>query len=442
MLRRILFGLGAIAWGGVSYVIGLYATFPADAARDRIVYEFGEYYRNEYALSIGDLGLWRFSGATGDDVTFYSVKKGRRPKPKDGEEAGPAVGERTPIFHFDSLSVRAAPIPMIMGKNAAAFVGEMYGGAIDGVFAQTPEIIELAFDAGDIDLGRLPVETETMNLKLMGILQGEGDLAFDQTDVKKSTGFLKLSFEGLGLGADSLVAGFTLPEVLFTKAGVAFEVKDGKMEVTEGIFESETLDAELTGDVVLNKKLARSRNRLELVFSLPEDLDKLAQISPDLKRSRDDDGKYHMNIGGTVLSPSVRFTRAGVKRPVKGGDDDGPAFDNEGPRVGPLDGMGDDERRKAREERIRERRERLRKRREEAAARNGGVNEFDKDEPENFDEFDPDEPPPLAPPDGARFPPDGRGPMNDGPMMDGPPDMPPPEPPMDEGMPEPFYPEQ
>lgn len=428
MIRRVLFGFGALLWGGAAFLLGLYVTFPAEVARERVVYEFGEWSKHEYALDIGDLSLWRLSGLSLDEVTFYTVKKGRRTKDNPEPEK-----ERTPLVSFDALSVRASPLGLVTGKRAAAFVAEIYGGAIDGTFAQSDAAVELAFDAEDVDLGKLPVETEQMSLKLLGLLSGEADLTFDQTDTKKSAGFLRLGFDGLGLGAESSVAGFTLPEVVFSKAAVAFEIKEGKLEVTEGAFEGETLDAELSGDIVLNKKLLRSRNRMELAFSLPEDLDKLAQLAPDLKRSRDDEGKYHMSIGGTILSPTARFARAGAKR--AGRDEDGPIGLADGPRIGAAgdrEDMSDEERREARRKRIEERRARLRERREQAE-RNNPINE-DGPPPREFEggeEFEPGmEDGPMR--DGPRnFPPDG---PPDGPM-DGPPDGPPP---MDEGPPPDF----
>ncbi len=430
MIQRVLFGLAAIGWGGVMFLIGLYVTFPAIAARERVVYEFGEWSRNEYAVDIGDLSLWRLSGVDLSDVTFYTVKKGRKTK----DEPDPPR-ERTPMLHLDGLAVRAAPISMLMGKDALAFVAEIYGGALSGEFAQSDAGVEVSFDGGDIDLGKLPVATDKMTLNLVGIASGEADLTFDATDVKNSSGFLKLSFEGLGLAADSAVAGFGLPEVSFSEAGVAFEIKDGKLAVTEGTFASDTLNATLSGDIVLNKKLVRSRNRLELLFSLPDDLDKLAQIAPDLKRARDDDGKYHVAIGGTILSPTVRFSRSGRSG---GGGIKGDKGDLAG--MGELDspmGGGDfapsadpEERRKAREDRIRARRERLKERREQAERDkplgNGG--EGTKNGPMDGEDFEGGEDGPeprFSPPFRDRDGPDAGmdGPMDN--QNEGPNDLPP-----------------
>lgn len=399
MMRRILFGLFGVAWGALCFLVGLYVTFPEDAARDRVMYEFGEWAKDDYALSIGELSLWRLSGVSLDDATVYTVKKGRKSK----DNPNPAK-ERTPVITFDTLSVGVAPFPMLMGKQAVAFVAEIYDGAFDGTYAQSDEVVELAFDASDIDLGKLPVATETMKLNLKGILGGESDLAFDLTDPKKSTGTLKLEFSGFGLDAGSEAGGFGLPEVSFTTASVAFEAKDGKLSVTDGTFDGDTLDATLSGEIVLNKKILRSRNRLELVFSLPEDLDKLAQVAPDLKRARDDEGKYHLSISGTILSPSARFSKTKTVRKSKSGDDE----ETDGPLVGESE-QSDEERRAARAQRIKERRERLRKRREEAGeddpvGRNDGPLRNGPGMEEGEDMGPPDGGPTMPPPN---FPPDG-----------------------------------
>ena len=212
MIQRILFVLGAIAWLFFTFLAGLYLTFPTTAAKERLEYEFGKAYKNEYALSVGDLSLWRFSGAALEDVTFYSVKRGR--KSKDNPDPAHV---RTPMLHLDALYARAAILPSLMGKKAVAFVAEIPGGALDGQYSESAESIELAFDASGIDLSKIPVSTEELSLNLLGSIQGEADLSFDTTDVKKSTGFLKLSFDGFGLGPNSGMGGFQLPEVTFSK---------------------------------------------------------------------------------------------------------------------------------------------------------------------------------------------------------------------------------
>lgn len=366
MIRRIAWLVGGGAWGAATFLVGLAATFPEDVARERIEWEVGERSKNEYAVSIGDISIWRMAL---DDVQLYTVKKGRKTK----DEPKPPM-ERTPTLHLDSLGLSIPPLKALMGKEAVSFDARLYDGAVDGTWSRDATEMALAFDAEDLDLAKLDLGGKNDAIHLLGKLVGEGDLTLNTEDVKESTGTLRFSFPGLGLGAGSAIGGFQLPEVAFTKADLAFEVKDGKLEVTEGTFESPTLAATVSGDITLNKKLARSRYRLEIAFTLPEDLDQLAQLAGDLKRARDTEGQYHYLVTGTIFQPHARPSRTSVS---KSATKEGAAPRDrlvDGPFAGERDfdpEASDDERRKAREERIRERRERLRKRREERAAKDG-----------------------------------------------------------------------
>jgi type II secretion system protein N len=417
MIRKLLWGLAGVVWGGACFAVGVQLGFPEDAARARIAYEVAEASDDEYAVDFGGLAPWRLSGLDARDVKLYTVKKprkglrGKKGKAKAEEHADtPEALERTLALGLDRLAVRAAILPLLTGNRAVAFVAESIGGTLDGTWSQSDKGISLAFDADDLDLSKLPRSEEGTNqLAFLGKLQGHADLVLDSGDPKKSTGTLRLDLPGFGLEKGSKVGGFELPEVIFDKAVVAFEAKDGKLEVTEGTFESSTLTATVSGNIALNKRLARSRLRLEIVFTLPEDLDKLAQLAPDLKRARDSEGQYHYLVTGTILDPSARPNRAG-KRAAKGlrdkGDGEGPGL-LDGPGLpganGPLGGangdMNDEERRAAREERLRERRERMRKRREDAE-KSGSFrvpnDDFEDEGPPPFDDGPP--PPPEGPP--------------------------------------------
>lgn len=418
MMRRVLLGLAGLLWGGVSFGAGLYLTFPEDEARDRVIHEVATRSKNEYAIEMDELSLWRLSGVDLEAVKLYTVKKGRKTK----DNPDPPL-QRTLAFEFDRLAARVQLLPALLGKQTVAYLAEIYGGTIDGTYAQSDSTVALAFNAAGIDLSRIPPGDGTNSFVFRGTMEGEADLALDSEDVKNSTGTMRLSFPGFGLGKGSKVGGFELPEVTFDSATLAFEAKNGKLEVTEGTFQGSVMTATISGDIALNKRLARSRLRLEVVFTLPEDLDKLAQIAPDLKRARDDEGQYHYMISGTLQSPNARPNRAGARLPrVAGGlgkDDEG----GDGPGVGGpgLGGPGRDfspdmtpeERRAAREERIRERRERMRKRREEADRNNPLL----QDRPGTEEDFGP--PPPGGPDDDMGPPPppeDGQwGPPPDGP---------------------------
>ncbi len=371
MLRWLALAAGSLATGALGTVAGLYVAFPSTKAADYAEWRVHQA-NDDYALEVGGVRPWWLPGVAAADVTFFTVKKARR---KKGEE-GPKL-ERVQILQLDSLAVRAQLLPFLLGKTAVSYQAELLGGSVDGAFARSDSAMELNFEIDELDLGAAPIEKDDLSVNLLGTLSGQADLVLDTEDVKASTGGLELNFDGLKLGEGSKVMGIELPVVSFSTAGVKLEVKEGKLEVIEGKFDGDLIDMELSGDISLNKKLERSRNRLELVVTLPEDLDKLASIAPALKRSRDEDGGFHFSIGGTVLSPTFRPGRGTGKTSRSDRDDDESPSK---PRLlsGEEGGLSEDdpeaareERRKRREERIKERRERLKKRREEAAQTQG-----------------------------------------------------------------------
>jgi type II secretion system protein N len=433
-MRRVLLGLAGLGWASACFVGGLWLAFPEDAARTRVAWEVSRASKDEYALEVAHLSPWRLSGLDARDVKLYTVKKPRKARPKKGGDAeapaeGPAL-ERTLAFSLDRLAARMALLPLLSGDRAVAFVAETLGGTVDGTWAQSGEGTKVAFSVDALDLARVPHGEGSTALQLLGRLDANGDLLLDTQDTRKSAGSMRFDLPGFGLAKGSKLGGFDLPEVVFDKAVLAFEVEDGKARVTDGTFESATLDATVTGDITLNKRPGRSRLRLEVVFTLPPDLDQLAQLAPDLRRARDAEGKYHYQITGTVLDPSARPSRSGASklrdRIKPTGDADGAgsapaAGDAPAGAKEPVEPRLDadtspEDRRAAREERLRERRERMRRRREEAEAR-GDVGEKlgrdpgpPRDEPDDL---------PYIPPGAEPYIPPGLEPSPD----DGPPDV-------------------
>ncbi|MSP54541.1 MAG: type II secretion system protein GspN [Myxococcales bacterium] len=357
MIRVALYGLTGASASAIGFVLGMYATFPSDAAIAFISSQVDHRSQHEYALGAESLGPWWGTGLRFADLTLYTVKRARHAKDQ------PQTYDRSPLLHCDSLGVRLAPLSFLAGKQGYAFKAEMLDGALSGLYAFSADLVDLSLDIRDLDLTKLGAAGSEATVNLVGSLGGEADLHINLKEMKQSTGVLSLSIEGFGIGAGSKVSGFELPATKFATARVAFDVHDGKMTVTDGTFEGDVITATLSGDVTLNKKMGRSRAKLDIAFTLPEDIQKLADLSPMLKRSKDDEGKYHCSVGGMVSGPSFRCgkgttPRIGRDGPGSGGlIGDGPTQDNSE--------LSEEERRQRREDRIKERRERLKKRRED-----------------------------------------------------------------------------
>lgn len=420
MIRILVLLLGGLGWLIAWVLLGLWATFPRDLVRERVEWEVDNASNHDYAITMGGLSPWWRLGVVMDDVTLYTVKKGRRTKdnPKPPHE-------RTPLLTLDSLAVRVKPLMMFGGKKGLAWSGAVYGGDVDGSYAASEAVFDLDLEVGAVDLSLMSKDGESP-LNLLGVLEVQARLHFDMEDIKSSTGSIRIEIPGFAIGAGTTVGGFTLPEAGFTRAVLALGVEDGKVTVTEGVIEGPVLSAEVTGDVTLNKRLARSRNRLDLAFTLPPEYDQFAQAFPTLKRSKDDEGRYHCQMSGTVVTPTFRCGKSTVSRFRPAGEEGGISPGSR-LRTPEDDGDLDDEaRRREREERIKERRERLREKRE--AARRERDEEGPQDGPvrEPFEPRDVREG--IRPPPGLDLPP-----MDDFEPLD-----PPPPPPGEE----PFPPEE
>lgn len=363
MTRLLIYALTGVVSSTMGFLGGLYFAFPGEAALVFLNYQVDKASNHEYALEADGLGPWWGTGLEFDNLTVYTVKRARHVRDQ------PQAYERTPLVHFDSLGVRLAPLSFLAGKQGYSFSAAVLEGAIGGVYAFSTDLIDLSFDLDGLDLSTLGNTGSEVVLNMVGSLGGSADLHLNLKEIKQSTGSLALAIEGFGIASGSKVAGFGLPETKFTNARLSFDVHDGKMSVTEGAFAGDIITATITGDVTLNKKFGRSRNKLDIAFTLPDEYSTMADVaSPTLKRSKDADGNYHCSVAGTLAAPSFRCGKAISPRTREaplGGVREG------GPLVGAAPDsseLTDEERRARREERIKDRRERLRKRREEQGA--------------------------------------------------------------------------
>jgi type II secretion system protein N len=416
MIRLLAWAAIGAGWTALCFVFGLFVTFPRDAADEYLEYQAYERSGKEYAVDLEGVSLaWGMTGLAADSLQLYTVKKARKVK---GEVVG--LPTRTPSLYLEDVRLSAEILPRLLGRWSFLFAASLEGGDLSGRYSRADSTTDLALQLAGLDLANIPVDKDGVLLNLVGGLAAEVDLHVDSEDLKSSSGSARVEFDQLGIAAGSNVRGFGLPEVTFGEAVAAMEVEEGKLRVTEGTFSSDLVTGTLSGDITLAKKLERSRLRLELAFTLPAEMDELAQLVPDMKRARDKEGKYHWIVGGTLASPSMRPGKGSSVSKVRDVASPGGGFEGAIPAIGADDGEGDDaeERKRKREERIKERRERMRKRREDAKAKGGEAGPGDDLGPDHADEeFDRELKDPRPPDieDEAR----GRGDGEDGERLEG-----------------------
>jgi len=370
-MKPIFMGLGAIAATFVGFVVGLHVHFPSEAALERLRYEVQDRSNGDWGLDASDLGLYRLTGVTLDDVTLYKVKKSRFRR--HGEDERPP--EVSAWLAADRLSARLELLSLLRGGTMVDFDADLYGGNLSGAAGQVGSSMRFQAEGEDIDLSRMPLSGDDWSADLTGMLQIDADLDVNREQIKESTGHLKISAQDLGLASGEF-SGFKLDPMKFTESVLSFEVNNGVATVKEGHLVSDMLEATISGDITLNKDVKRWRMRLSVVVTLNEALDKLARFAPGLADARAEDGSYHFMMAGTPGLAKLRPDRLGARGGpgvspggARGGQDleeegPGPMLDDPGMDAG-SDDQSAEERRQARMERIRKARERRKARQAE-----------------------------------------------------------------------------
>ena len=386
-MQRLILAVGAVLLALVSFGLGLKFTFPSELAAARAAYELDQGSDGSLALELSGLSPWRLSGAHADTVELYTIAKPRR----RSDEPGPP----TRVLSMQDVQSRVSVLPLLGGVYQVSLDAELYRGTIEGVVVQDGTQIlidDLLIDQAD--LAMYPMDFQDVSLGAQGLLRTRiSNFEYDSEDLEKARGKIRLEIDDLALEGLEF-SGIALPTSSFTEAVLSFTLDDGQAKVKKGRFKADTLELEIDGSIELAKSFSRSKLNLELKLRLLDtSLDGLAKMA--LGSSRDADGVYHFQVGGTIGNPSAKPMRLGGSS--RGRRDSGP---NDGPDPNKLrPGMGEppppinpsardpDSRRQEREERIRQRREGL-----EAPARPAQEPDFEDDfEEEDFEDEEYDE---------------------------------------------------
>lgn len=399
-MQRLIFALGGLAIGIVTFGAGFVLTFPSGLAAERAGYELNQATDGGLILEAESLRPWRLSGAKAQDLHLYTVPQ------KRGRNAPEPVPNR--VLSMDSAAARIKPFAALGGTYDVTLDGELYEGDLDGrvvVIGERLEVPELLLDGAD--LSRYPMDFGEVSVDAQGIVRLRvTSMIYDPSELDDAKGKLRLEVDGLVLDGLSF-SGIDLPTSTFSESILSFTLDNGRARVKKGSFMADTLELEVDGDIELNKKLSRSRLNLELRLKLlDEALDGLAKIA--LGSSRDDAGVYHFEVGGTLERPAPRPKRFGANTSGRRNRAPGPSVgnlpgadlpgmkpppDNPDENFRPLDREDPEARRQAREERIRQRREAMDARPAEPSP-NELDDEYEDDEDyldEEEDDFEDDE---------------------------------------------------
>lgn len=389
-MKRAAKILAGSVWFFLCLVLGIKLFFPAEAVGQRLVYGVEQASGGSFVLVLDDVGAWTLSGLKADDVQLLRKKKKRGRRAKDDEGPAPTL-----FAALDNISARVQLLPLLGGAQLITIKGSAYDGSIDGELGLDGQIRVMDLELDDLDLSLYPASLpDGEALQLVGRFNFESDLRLDPDDVDNSTGDIRLEIEDLAVLNEAFADSFD-------EAVIELENEDGKLVIKKGSFQGEKIQAELSGEIQLNKRIGKSRLDIKIQLNLDTSYDLLAKAS-GLKKARDSSGVYHFQCTGTLERRRCRSDRTAARGKTSQKDRPSRAASSRVDRERDTERFSPDEsaeeRRERRQERIKKRRERSRERRgrgsngEGARPDDNRVRRGRRDRDE-LDEFEPEEPP-------------------------------------------------
>ena len=347
-MKKVAIILGAFLWGISVFRIALGIHFPTEELGQTIRSEFEKSTGNKMQLGINDLSLSGFLGLEASQATIY----------KNG-----ADDQATPLLFVDSLSVALSPFQAIQGALGAHISSNILNGLLEADISGdsfNPKSIGLTWEASALSLDLVPVELEKFSANLGGKLSSTSNLKIMMEEPHKTlNGKFAINIDDFAI-SEAKAQGIALPDLKFSEATLKGKAKDGKITLDGTSFVSESIGIELSGNIVLAKRIERSRLRLTVDITLGPEFNLISKIIPELKQNKQADGTYKLNIVGTIKNPRIRGGKSKSKKGNNSKKKNLNKSEAKGFDKAEMSSVSPEERRKQRRERM-ERRKKTRK---------------------------------------------------------------------------------
>ena len=302
MIKKIAIILGAFLWGVIVFRVALGIHFPAEELGKRIRAEFEQSTNAEMQMDINALSLAGLVGLEASQTTIYK-------KDKDNQSV--------PYLFIDSLAVVLNPFQAITGSLGAHISSAFMNGTVEGDISGdsfNPQQITTDWTISDLALELLPIASEDFTANVEGKLSSTFTLDTPVAEYhKNANGMLRVDISNFAI-KDAKAQGISLPDLIFSEAKLLGKIKNGKISLDGTSLISESLGINISGNIVLAKKLGRSRIRLVLDITLGKEFDLISKMVPELKQNKQPDGSYKLNLVGTLNNPRIRTDKGKSKK--------------------------------------------------------------------------------------------------------------------------------
>lgn len=283
MKTQILRIAGYVAFTLAAFVIGLYLTFPWDAAKGRIL--------DAASKAIG---------------TKLDAKR-LEPHWLTGVEIeGLEIGDKDPIT-LDLIRARAHVFAFLTGKQGFSVWLPIGKGEITADVTLSEELIDAEIDVAKVQLDQVAPLLAATGLPLTGSVDFVADVVLGRKDPKRTNGKLTLTTRELAIEKGGKLGMVPVPELQLGNLKLDVPITDGKVEFKNTRLPGTDLEIALDGAVMLMAQVGRSNVNLMLGLKPTEKLlssdPLLRPILRNFESSKDSEGFFGLSVVGTLQNP-------------------------------------------------------------------------------------------------------------------------------------------
>lgn len=286
----------------LAFLVALRWTFPAEAVKERLIYEAG---LRGWQIDAEDVSAGGLLGVTAEGV-----------KLDDGS------GLAIPI---DEVTASLRILPLLAARRSIAFDADLYGGTVRGTADLSGDERRVVAHADGVDLAAALPLRKASGVDLLGRLSGSADLVIPAAPAQRPTGRVDLKLAEAGIAGGQLpvpgmTTGLALPKMSFGEVTASVKLADGRATFEK--LEAKGGDAELQADglsLVIQPRMefapisGKARVKVASAFwSKPgtQTFKTLSDVA--LASARGPDGAWTFNVTGSVGHP--RMQPAGAAR--------------------------------------------------------------------------------------------------------------------------------
>jgi type II secretion system protein N len=270
----------------VMLILGLYYTFPWDAAKDRVLDLASK--SSGMTITAAELQPSWITGIVAKDVKITMP------------------GAKDPLA-IEKLKARAKVLALITGKKGFTAEMPLAKGELDADVVLSDELATVKSDAKNVELGLVPGLTDTIGVPLTGTASLKTDLALGLKDPKVTNGSIALKLSSLKIEKGGKAAGFPIPELAIGDLDWQIPVEAGKATLKQLHVTGDSVEMVIDGTIGLLNPLSRSNANLTVSFKPTDKLLKseplLGALLNNIANAKGSDGFYTYSMTGTFKAP-------------------------------------------------------------------------------------------------------------------------------------------